>query len=555
MGRKWATSWSVLFLLFGSAAQAQDVYAPPRNGNAPAATLGRPVPAATMGRPIAVDPRDGGPNLPLQPAEYENNGVVPSLRPIPTGPNSSNVAPPLAPLQGPMILDSEGSVPSTPGVVIPNPEPMPPTTNPAPIPAGPRAQPQGMYPQAPCPNCGGSQALIAAPCGNDMTCAPACNVLCCPCGDPLGPWWNRFYGSAEFLMWWVSNTTSPPLLATAPTRPTNVAPIPPGTTLLFDGSSLYPTNRYGTRLTLGWWIDPCGMNAIEASAFFLGTAYLNQNFDAANFGGVLFRPFHVVNSGAANGGNFSENVNEPGGAGSVAITGYSSLWGAEVDYRRKLCCCGCSHLDFLFGFRYLNLNEQLQISESFGNPNLPLGPGNSVIGTLTDRFTTRNDFYGLQIGVSGERCFGRWTIDGTAKVAYGYTDQSVTIFGQQVVTAALPPQPTGTFNGGLLALPSNIGTWHTSTFSVVPEVDLNIGFYLTPRVKLFVGYTSLIWTGVMRPGDQIDTNVDATRIPNFNGTQANGTPFVPTNAPNPVVPFRRTDLWVNGINVGLQLKW
>src|SRR5579864_71810 len=550
MRRNWAKQLSVLCALVGSSAWAQDYYQTPRMLSQPAATLGRPVPAATLGRPIPVY----APAAPIQPADYQNTTVVPPLRPMPSAaPMSANPAPSLAPLSEPIILDPDAPPAADNGVVIPSPDATPPANRPPVV--NPYGRPQGVVPQANFPYAG-SQALCAN-CGNDVACAPACPAanLCCPCGDPLGPWWNRFYGSAEFLMWWMSNATSPPLLATAPTRPTNVSPIPAGTTLLFDGSSLYPTLHYGTRLTAGWWIDPCGMNAIEASVFYLGPTYLNQNFDAANFGGVLFRPFHVVNAGAANNGNFSENVNEPGGAGSVAITGYSSLWGAEIDYRRKMCCCCNGHIDFLFGFRYLSLNEQLQVTESFGDPNLPLAPGNSVIGTLTDRFSTRNDFYGLQIGISGERRFGPWELDGTVKLAYGYTSQVVTIFGQQNVVAALPPQPIGTFPGGLLALNSNIGTWPTSTFSIGPEVDLNIGYYITPRLKLFVGYSSLLWTGVLRPGDQIDTNIDATRIPNFNGAQAGGAPFVPTNAPNPAVPFRRTDLWVQGINFGLQFKW
>src|SRR5262249_6508363 len=201
----------------------------------------------------------------------------------------------------------------------------------------------------------------------------------------------------------------------------------------------------------------------------------------------LFRPFHVVNAGAANGGEFAENVNEPGGAGRVDITGYSFLWGAELNYRRKLCRDCTGHLDMLIGFRYLNLSEQLQITEHFGDPNQPIGGTNNVVGTLTDQFTTTNHFFGGQVGIAGERRWGRWEVDGAAKVALGYTYQPVPIFGQQVVTASnpalVPPVPPGVYNGGLLALPTNIGTWYAGTFSVVPEVNLNVGYYLTPRLK------------------------------------------------------------------------
>jgi len=560
MSRISAGLFGFSWLMCAATASAQELYLAPKSASQPAANLGKPVPAATLGRPLPlVIPAAGGPAA-VEPAGFQNATIVPPLRPLiaPALPVRDTGPPMLAPVPMPIINGSDGSTPPGSAIVIPTPAPTPLATDGPTLQATPLPPPTALVTPSPgCPTCAGNGLDAAAPespnggYATGVAMAPATTAFGNGSVDPAGPPMTRFYGSAEFLLWFMSNANSPPLLATAPTRPTNAVPIPPGTTFLFDGSSLYPEIRYGGRATVGFWLDPCATRAIEVSAFALAPSFLNQGFDAANFGGVLFRPFHAVNSGAANGGEFAENVNAIGGAGRVDITGSSFMWGAEADYRRRLCCSCMGRIDLLAGFRYLNLNEDLQIQETFGTAQAPPGPGNTFIGTVTDRFSTSNSFYGGQLGIHYEHRWDRWTVDATAKVALGYTASVVTIFGQQNVTAP----PLGTFNGGLLALGTNSGTFSTSNFSVVPEVDLNVGWYLTPRLKLFVGYTSLFWTSVLRPGDQIDRNLDVTRIPNFNATQVGGAAFVPTNAPNPVVPFKRTDLWVQGINVGFQFKW
>ena len=67
--------------------------------------------------------------------------------------------------------------------------------------------------------------------------------------------------------------------------------------------------------------------------------------------------------------------------------------------------------------------------------------------------------------------------------------------------------PTGVvqnFTGGLLALPSNIGHFTNNAFSVVPEIGVNLGYQILPRLRGFVGYNMLYWSNVIRPGTSID---------------------------------------------------
>jgi hypothetical protein len=105
-----------------------------------------------------------------------------------------------------------------------------------------------------------------------------------------------------------------------------------------------------------------------------------------------------------------------------------------------------------------------------------------------------------------------------------------------------------TFRGGLLAAGPNLGTFTRDQFSVVPEVTVNLGFRVTPNLKAYVGYNFLYWSNVIRPGDQIDGVVDLSFVPNGPVVQPSG-----LNRPRP--PFKQSDLWITGIQFGLEGRW
>jgi hypothetical protein len=103
--------------------------------------------------------------------------------------------------------------------------------------------------------------------------------------------------------------------------------------------------------------------------------------------------------------------------------------------------------------------------------------------------------------------------------------------------------------GGLLALNSNIGRFNKDHFSFVPEIGMNVGYQINDNVRVFAGYNFLYWTGVMRPGDQIDRSLDVSRIPNFPVNAA------PVSTIHPSVPFKTTDFWATGVNVGIEFRY
>src|SRR5205823_4668327 len=144
------------------------------------------------------------------------------------------------------------------------------------------------------------------------------------------------------------------------------------------------------------------------------------------------------------------------------------LQGAEANALHNLCCCdhGCEggyRVDLIGGFRYLDLDERLTITEDITVlPTSPILTGNRI-GVL-DEFRTKNRFYGGQLGVQGEVRRGRLFANARALVALGNTEQIVDIFGATTTLA-----PTGgvarTLPGGLLALPTNIGHHRRDEFS------------------------------------------------------------------------------------------
>jgi hypothetical protein len=137
----------------------------------------------------------------------------------------------------------------------------------------------------------------------------------------------------------------------------------------------------------------------------------------------------------------------------------------------------------------------------------------------------------------------------TGKVALGATTQTITIAGQSEHLSA-SGQTLATANGGFLATSSNIGTYHQSNFSAIPEVELKLSYKLTGNLSVFASYDLMCWTAVGRPGEQISPTVNLTQVP----TAAIFTPgFGGPSNPGPL--FRNTDLVVNSLRLGLELKY
>ena len=89
--------------------------------------------------------------------------------------------------------------------------------------------------------------------------------------------------------------------------------------------------------------------------------------------------------------------------------------------------------------------------------------------------------YGGQLGLKGQWNLGRLEAEVTGKVALGVTQQSVTVGGFDIQSGPGDLSP-GYDTGFWYAQPSNIGTESRNVFSVVPQVQLKIGYNITANL-------------------------------------------------------------------------
>jgi hypothetical protein len=173
-----------------------------------------------------------------------------------------------------------------------------------------------------------------------------------------------------------------------------------------------------------------------------------------------------------------------------------------------------------------------------------------AVGTTvqeTDRFATENQFNGVVLGVLAERRSGLWTLELAAKVALGNVGSQVTIGGSTTTTvpvAGAAPDVLVT-PAGLLAQSTNSGEYNKDTFTAVPELNVTLGRYLTPRLRATVGYTFLYWSGVARPGDQIDPYLNLSQL------SAEGL----TGPARPRFDWISSGVWLQGLNIGLDYRF
>ncbi len=427
-----------------------------------------------------------------------------------------------AKLGRPVVAPAVASVPSVP-------------SSPALIPASALAAAAASDLAPTASELGGTPAGFGAAAGDcPADGAPGCG----PCG-PAGRVWTNF----EYLYWVSSGQPLPPLATAAPVgTPLATAGVlgQPTTSVLFGGRRVNNDWRSGFRGSAGFWIDPDQTVGLEADFFFLGRT--SDRFTAGSSDGssVVTRPFFNALLGRAD----TELVSFPGVlAGRTTADPSTSAIGGGVNGRFNLCCDPCGRVDFLAGYRYFNVTDQVTITED-----LTALPGSGVPGgtrfVIQDRFKTTNDFHGGVLGLAGERRFGSFFVGVRGSVALGNVRQTTEVAG---ATAIVPPGGTpAVFSGGLLAQPSNIGRYTHNAFAVLPELGVKLGVQLTEHARVHAGYNFIYLSDVARAGDQIDTRVNPTQLPPRGVVTG---PLSPAFTRNP------TDYWLQGFTVGAELRF
>lgn len=350
---------------------------------------------------------------------------------------------------------------------------------------------------------------------------------------------GRFYGRAEYLMWWTKDSpNSVPLV-------TDGFVNAPGTRVFMGGDDVDLGRHNGVRATLGYWLTGDQAWGVEASGFYLPTVSERQAVASSGLPGStqLVVPFFDVTRGQE-AFSFLSSTGEFSGAAQLRLS--SRLWGAEGNAVMALANPGPWRLDLLGGIRYLNLSEGLSFRTS--SPDLPPGP--TTVFTTRDVFDTDNDFYGVQIGARGRYLWGRFTAEGTLKVALGAMRQHADVAGA-FTSNFFTPGTVRTFPGGVFAQATNIGSHRRDVIAVVPEAGINIGFRLTNWASLVLGYTFLYASNVARPGDQIDRAINPTQSSSISLTN----PAILSGPARPAFKFQGSDFWAHGLNAGIALSF
>ncbi len=393
---------------------------------------------------------------------------------------------------------------------------------------------------------------------------PTCGgVGCTNCLFGGYGWAGGLYVRGEYLRWQTSGMYVPALVTSSVAVPGQAFPPAvrnagvlgvPGTTILYGDGDILNQTRSGGRITFGLPLDYDQRLRLEAE--YLGLDEATDTFSATSTGNpILARPFFNLATQPNNiAQESSELVAYPNVIrGTVSVNASSQFEGAAARLKYLLCCTeGCVpamvrrrgdvpggyKMEITGGYRFLRLDDNLSINEDLTT--IP-GPGTF---NLTDSFATQNEFHGFEIGMLLQTRRGRWSMDWVSRLAIGNTNATSTIAGQTIIDNG---QQSTTYQGGLLAQTSNIGTYNASDFAVVPEVGINLGFDLTPRFRVLVGYSMIYWSRVLRAGDQIDREVNPNLIPPQNQ------PI--TGALRPEQNFVWTDFWAQGFSLGLEGNW
>jgi hypothetical protein len=381
--------------------------------------------------------------------------------------------------------------------------------------------------------------------------------------NDYGIWWVR----AEYLAWATKGMHIPPLVTTGPDEENPGILGEPGTEILFGDETINNDIRNGGRISFGRWLDCCQTWGLGGEYFALEDESTNF-FAASDEDGIptISRPYFTVF-----GFNPDGTLKEPGEnaelvaledviAGSVAVDTNTSFQGAGGYLRYNICCknvcwpeCCCDpcnrscgtpggiRVGVLGGYRFYKLRDSVNITEDLESL-LEEEEGNFLIN---DRFATTNEFNGAEVGFVVDARKARWTAELMGRIAIGGNRQTARINGQTIITGS--EEDDGVYEGGLLALPTNIGTYNRSTFAVIPQLNANLGYNLTCNLRLIAGYTLIYWSSVVRAGDIIDRDVNETFIPRAFDT--------PEGPERPAFAWRNSDFWAHGLNFGVDYRF
>jgi hypothetical protein len=223
----------------------------------------------------------------------------------------------------------------------------------------------------------------------------------------------------QFLQWWYKRDAIPSLLNTGVETNSGFA----GTAVDPNAISLFGNNQYayhtvpGIRLNVA--VALYENLDLEFNGFLMETRSVTQVFAGTNGQPFLTRPFYnqhdVIESGFDTSSKFGgvdpatgQLFPNTGISGNIAFHARNQLYGLELNAASNVNFENSAINKLLFGFRQVTLVESLSVFEnvSTNSPNVlsfygaAIDPATQSI-RIFDGFSTRNEFYGPQLGANG----------------------------------------------------------------------------------------------------------------------------------------------------------
>ncbi|OWK47458.1 hypothetical protein FRUB_01157 [Fimbriiglobus ruber] len=201
----------------------------------------------------------------------------------------------------------------------------------------------------------------------------------------------------------------------------------------------------------------------------------------------------------------------PTGLGYATADVATRYISADVNYRRNLYKSNGFELDGLVGYRFADFGETATLGVVAPLPGIGPVP-------LASYGNARTQFHGGQVGLSSLYSWEKWSVGLTGKIAFGAAIEDADVSGAARTLLAGVPNGARFYPGV-----------SETRVAFLPAVAFNIGRQITDHSRLFVGYNFQYLSRAVRATDAL----------------------APLSAAAP----DRGDVWVQGVSVGLELKY
>ena len=354
---------------------------------------------------------------------------------------------------------------------------------------------------------------------------------------------GHLWFDAELLAWSTKSQQALPLVTTSPegTAIDDAGVLGLGTTSILAGNeTLFDSLQPGGRLTGGWWFDADQCSGIELHYFAIDGEAIDFRRSSATTP-ILARPY----TDSVTGLQESVLVAFPGTVtGEIRARVDMEFSGAGALWRRALSTGYRHRLDVLCGYRYTRLFDSVRTNEVLTSLDAASGfaPGLNI--TRFDRFRAENEFHGGELGLAGRWQRGCWSFELLGKTALGSSHRGILIDGQTTTTdnSVVPPVIT-VEPGGVLAQPSNLGSYTEDDLAFVSEVGVSVQYDLSCQLRASIGYSFIYWSDVSRVLDHVSPVIDPAQIPPAGGTGPSTFQFV------------TDDFWAQGLTAGFEYQF